>query len=399
MKLLFVQGGSRWKLDTDGNVYTDSNFNEHIWNRYRQFCDHLTVILRGESKIYSVEEAQKNFNFYNIRKSSFVVLPDIYRPLKNIASFSKRKEIKEKIENEVKNSDKLVIRSLGNIYTNTALKFARKYNKTYLVEVTGFAWESLWYHSFHGKLVAWFKEQQYKHLMRDVDYAVYVTNEALQKRYPARGIMLGCSDVELPELKEVILENRLKKIKSHCGRYIIGTAAFLDVGWKGQRYVIEAIKQLKDAGIDNYEYELIGAGSGNGLRKMIKELGMEDRIRILGALPHDKVFEWMDNIDIYIQSSFMEGLCRSIVEAMSRACPVICSDVGGNYELASKKCLFKKGNSDALAKILRMIDAEWMVNEAGRSFEKAYEYQSEILEKRRNAFYSEFVSGNNIISH
>lgn len=50
--------------------------------------------------------------------------------------------------------------------------------KPYLVEVTGFAWESLWYHSLHGKFVAGFKENQYKRLMKNVKYGVYVTNEA-----------------------------------------------------------------------------------------------------------------------------------------------------------------------------------------------------------------------------
>lgn len=80
----------------------------------------------------------------------------------------------------------MIIRSLGNIYTNTALKYAQKYHKPYLVEVTGFAWESLWYHSLHGKFVAGFKEKQYKRLIKNVKYGVYVTNEALQKDIHAK---------------------------------------------------------------------------------------------------------------------------------------------------------------------------------------------------------------------
>lgn len=69
---------------------------------------------------------------------------------------------------------------------------------------------------------------------------------------------------------------------------------------------------------------------------------LEDCVSILGAKPHSEVFSWLDSIDIYVQPSFMEGLCRSIVEAMSRACPVICTNVGGNYELVSSDCLFEK---------------------------------------------------------
>lgn len=391
MNLLFIQGGSRWKFDNEGNVYTDSNFNEHVWDRYRALCDHLTVILRREETIYTVDEARKRFNPYDFSKSSYIALPDIYRPIKNVISYSKRRVVEKTISEEIKKADRIIVRSLGNIYTNTAVKYAEEYNKPFLVEVTGFAFESMWYHSFHGKLVAIPKEIQYKHLMKGVDYALYVTNKALQKRYPARGKMIGCSDVELPEIDESLLENRLEKVRSHSGRYVLGTAAFLDVGWKGQKYVIKALRYLRDLGIDKFEYEMAGAGTGKELSELIKKMNMEDRVRIIGALPHEHIFSWLEHIDIYIQSSFMEGLCRSIVEAMSTACPVICSDVGGNNELVDRNCLFKKGNYMDLAKKLEEVDDDWAEKQSITNFEKVHEYSKEILEKKRYDFYQQFM--------
>ena len=164
MKLLFIQGGSRWKFDTDGNVYTDSNFNEHIWNRYRKYCDDLTVILRREQNVYSSHEAKKRFNQFDTNQSSAIALPDLYRPVTNSLNISIRVHIEKMIAKEVKRTDKIIIRSLGNIYTNTALKYAKKYHKSYLVEVTGFVRDSLWYHSLHGKFLAWPKELQYRQL-------------------------------------------------------------------------------------------------------------------------------------------------------------------------------------------------------------------------------------------
>lgn len=50
MRLLFVQGGSRWKFDINGCVYTDINFNENVWKRYRNYGDELVVALRRETK-------------------------------------------------------------------------------------------------------------------------------------------------------------------------------------------------------------------------------------------------------------------------------------------------------------------------------------------------------------
>ena len=69
MNLLFIQGGSRWKKDRNGNFYTDANFTEEIWNRYRKYCEHLTVILRMEKKEYSVEEAENRFNYFDSNNS------------------------------------------------------------------------------------------------------------------------------------------------------------------------------------------------------------------------------------------------------------------------------------------------------------------------------------------
>ena len=67
------------------------------------------------------------------------------------------------------------------------------------------------------------------------------------------------------------------------------------------------------------------------------------------------MFKFYENIDVYIQPSYQEGLCRSIVEAMSKACPVVCSDAGGNYELIQEEFIFHKGNSKALQKKIEYI--------------------------------------------
>lgn len=392
MNLLFIQGGSRWKFDSNNNVYTDSNFNEKIWSRYKGYCENLTVILRYDTKIYSEDYAKEVFNKFPVDLARYVSIIDLYRPALNILKINLRKKIKKEIEKEIKAADKVIIRSLGNIYTNTAIKYAMKYNKPYIVEVTGFAWESLWYHSFRGKVVAIFKEFQYKRLMKKVEYATYVTNEALQKRYPCKGIYLGCSDVELLDINEDILLKRINKINNIKDKIIIGTAAFLDVRWKGQEYVIKAIAKLKNEGIDNFEYHIIGSGTGTYLKKIIKQLNVEDRVKIIGSLSHEKVYEWMDSIDIYIQPSFSEGLCRSIVEAMSRACPIICSNVGGNYELIEKKCLFKKGNYNQLSNILKnMINKKELIIQAKRNFNKSKEYDKEILDFKRDKFYIDFI--------
>lgn len=392
MKLLFIQGGSRWKFDVDGNIYTDSNFSERVWNRYGKLCNTLTVILRRESTIYENNVARSRFNQFDSKKYRYIALADLYRPTKNLLDITKRREVIKIIEEEVKNSDRIIIRSLGNIYTNTALKMARKYNKQYLVEVTGFVFESFWYHSLKGKFTAMYQDFRYRRLMKEVPYAIYVTNQALQERYPCNGKSLGCSDVELDKIDSTILKNRENRINNQQKVITLGTAAFLDVNWKGQKYVIEAIAKLKEKGIDCFRYQMIGVGTGESLIKLAEKLGVLDYVSVIGTLPHDKVFSWLDQIDIYVQPSFQEGLCRSIVEAMSRACPVVCTKVGGNYELASDEYLFKKGDSSQLAeKLSRLMDQEEQLKEANRSFEIAKKFDKNELDRKRDEFYQIFM--------
>lgn len=390
MKLLFIQGGSRWKFDDKGNAYTDANFNENIWNRYRAYCDELTVILKKEETIYKEEVARCRYNRFDTKKSKLIALPDIYRPVYQFLNIKYRRIINENIEKAVKEADAIIIRSIGTYYTNTALKYVRQYKKPYLVEETGFSFEALWYQSLLGKFAAIPNEITTKALMKDVPWAIYVTNEALQKRYPCKGNSLGCSDVEII-IDEYALEKRLKKDSNE--RIILGTAAFLDVGWKGQIYVIRALAKLKKKGLSNFEYQLIGAGTGKMLQAEAQKLGIADQVRIIGALPHEKVFDWLDNIDVYVQTSFMEGLCRSIIEAMSRGCPVLCTDVGGNYELVEKKCLMDKGNVMSIAqKIEMMIDEEFRREQSKRNFEASKQYEMSYLNDKRNSFYKEFLS-------
>lgn len=392
MNILFIQGGSRLKGTHDGRWYTDANFTPEVWLRYMRLCDHLTILIRREEKIYDVEEAEKRFNAIpSDGKVEVIALKDITVPKTNIINPLVRKSIKDVIYGAVRKADKCIIRS-ASFYTGICMEACLKYGKPYLFEVTGFAFEGMSHHSLLGKLSAQHFENLTKRLAANADSAIYVTEEALQKRYPCKK-MLGCSDVVLLPVDEKVLETRLKKISEKTPGDIIriGTAAFLDVKWKGQHNVIRAIAELKKKGITNIQYEMIGIGRGLHLIKLIEELDISDQVKILGARPHNEVFNWLDGIDVYVQPSYQEGLCRIIVEAMSRACPVICSNTGGNYELIDREFIFKCGDYNELANLLQKMSNN-MEEQARRNFERSKHYQKVKLDTKRNDFLREFVN-------
>ena len=110
-------------------------------------------------------------------------------------------------------------------------------------------------------------------------------------------------------------------------------------------------------------------------------------MKIIGQIPHDEVFSWLKNIDVYIQPSDTEGLCRAIIEAMSVACPCIVSDAGGNPELINRKYVFKKGNYHELAEcLLMLLNKSELIKEAECNFRNSRNFNKELLEQRRKQF-------------
>lgn len=394
MKLLFVQGGTRLKKDEKGNYYTDGNLNNYVWNRYKNYCDELLILLRSEEKTYTEEEAKKNFNELDSTNSKVIEMPDLMRPKKRFFSISWRKKVSKIIEQAVLECDKAIIRSAHNFYTLTTIKYCKKYNKPYLIEVAGYAFDGYWGHGdLYGKIVAVPYELLAKKAMREAKYCVYVTNYSLQKTYKCNGKTLGCSDVELKQRDDSILADRITKIMEKCDeKIILGTIGWVNLKVKGQHDVIKVLNSLKNIGINNFEYQLVGLGDHTYLDKLIKKYKLENNVKILGPKPHEEIFDWLKGIDIYIQPSYQEGLCRAVVEAMSMACPIIVSNAGGNPELANSKYVFKKGSKHELKRMLSNITIDELKKEAKRSFNLSKEYEKEVLDKKRDKFYKEFIN-------
>jgi len=235
---------------------------------------------------------------------------------------------------------------------------------------------------------------QMKKSVRDAPFSIYVTNQFLQKRYPTHGESISCSDVALQEFDDKILINRLNKIRNRGknDNIIIGTTAAVDVRYKGQQYVIHALGKLKKRGIINFKYQLVGGGDQSYLKSIAKKYGVIDQIEFLGAMPHGKVINWLDNIDIYIQPSLTEGLPRALIEAMSRGVLAIGSDAGGIPELLDDKYIVRNisKNVDNISDILESINKKSMETQAKRNFEESKKYDRERIEKNRKDFFEKF---------
>ncbi len=108
---------------------------------------------------------------------------------------------------------------------------------------------------------------------------------------------------------------------------------------------------------------LVAAGVGElreGLEARARELGVGDRVRFPGKVPHDDVGWWMSAGDVFVLPSLSEGLPTVVCEAMNCGRPVVATAVDGTPEIVrdgETGILIPTGDAPALAAALaRVLD-------------------------------------------
>ena len=102
---------------------------------------------------------------------------------------------------------------------------------------------------------------------------------------------------------------------------------------KAQHILIEACAQLVNHGID-VSCEIIGEGpKREPLECLIKELGLENKVTLLGAKYHKEVLASYGSADMFVMTSITEGMPLVLMEAMNAGLPVIAPGICGIPEL------------------------------------------------------------------
>lgn len=385
MKLVFIHSGEKVKRDTAGTLYTDGSYNAEVWKMYLKVFSSITIVMREDKIIYSEAEAKQKFNIIPSENITYIPIPNLSESLKSYINLKLRQECKRVVADAIDGADAVIVRIPGIYY---AIDYAKKKGKPCLAEVVGCPFDSLWNHSLKGKVLAPLSYIDMKKGIKKVHNLIYVTDEFLQRRYHSSGNSIGCSDVRLMELDEDRLENRIKNIANGTGeKIIIGTASGLSAKYKGQQYVIKTLGKLKKKGINCFEYQIAGNGDTSYLESVIKKYDVQDRVNFVGSIPHDKIFNWYEEIDIYVQPSKLEGLPRALIEAMSCGVPCVGSNVGGIPELLEQEVMFEKGSIKEIQDILlKMRDSEFRIKQAKKCFDKSKKYQTKSLEQIRINF-------------
>ncbi len=374
MRILFT---SEAVVEICNGKYHESNSNTFI-ERYSYFGD---VVFASYQKRVRVS-GQSVLNIEGVQFEFFFKETSLIGKIRNgRVNDTHMKECAKNVD--------IVVAHLPSPIGMRAIKYAKQYHKPYFIAVVGCAWDAYWNYNIKGKLIALPSFLSMRRVVKNARYALYVTQSFLQGRYPCPGITVGCSNVEISKPSVTVLDNRIQKIESLTDKDSINivTVAAVNVRYKGQEFVIRALEKLKKQHGRKYHYYLIGGGDNSFLMNLSTKLGVNEYVHFIGSVPHEKVAEYLDNMDVYIQPSKQEGLPRALVEAMSRALPAFGSTTAGIPELLENDCIFSNGNVNEIVSLLEHISTDRLKELAKRSYTKSLEYTTDVLSLRRKNFF------------
>lgn len=100
---------------------------------------------------------------------------------------------------------------------------------------------------------------------------------------------------------------------------------------KGHRIVLEAV-----AALPGVTLWIVGGGPDQAaLAGRIAELGIGDRVRLCGTLPHDSLPDLLAAADVMALASSSEGLANAWVEALASGTPIVIPDAGAAREVVT----------------------------------------------------------------
>lgn len=380
MNLIFITE-ARFYITHNGNYYADDmSYNNFLWNRYLNEFNEVYVVARVFNSTAVFDES---FRVDNVRFLSLPAFEDIISFGKNYFS------IKKKMNSYINKDSTIIIRG-GGALGYTASRICKKKNLFYGIEVIGDPYEvfapGVIRHPLRIVLRYFFTYIQ-KKVVKGAVAGIYVTRNALQKRYPTseKAFVSYASDVFLDDANPILEPKKLKVFKE-INLISIGS---LDQMYKSPDILIKAIKILVSKGI-NVKLTWLGKGKyQKDMEDLTRNLEIEDRVKFAGSVSSSEVTKYLDDADVFLLVSRTEGLPRAMVEAMSRGLPCIGTNVGGIPELLQKESLVDVESPEQICeKVQFFLNNKDAANiQAKINLENSKEFSFERLNSKRIHFY------------
>lgn len=380
----------------DGQVWVKTIYGYDFWKRYLEVFDEVRVAAR----VRDVEKIEEKMLLASGDRVEFFPLPQ-YRGAKEY--IQRYISIKKAVHNVARDCSHAIFRIPSPI-ANLIQREVLRVRIPWATEIVNDPWDNFAPGAFKSVFRPIYRlhfSYQVKKYAKKANGASYVTQFALQRRYPSYARLHGedkwhfesyYSSIDLsPDYfwqGRDYLENKKEYIIVHVNSCVTDMS-------KGHDVVIRIVKKLRGQGL-NVKAKFVGDGpKRNDFEKYAKEQGVKDYVYFTGLLSSSKeVRNELINSDILIFPTIGEGLPRTVIEAMAVGLPCLSTPVNGIPELLDKEYLFEQQDVDGFAgKALEILtDTRKYTEAVNTNLLKAQEYVRSALQKRRVDFYSKLKS-------
>ena len=206
--------------------------------------------------------------------------------------------------------------------------------------------------------------------------------------YKATNI-LESSDVEII-LDQRNLSNRINRLSaSELTEINLGMIGNYESKYKGYETAFRALELVRNKSSVIFQIYIVGGGDKKKLLELANKYNVLDLIHFEGVKDHPHgIYEWLYEVDIFLQPSEAEGLPRSLIEAMSSGCACIGSNVGGIPELLDSNNLIEPKDYLGLSmRIISLSKRSTLIMNSNKNFHKAKEFDYHQLKKKKLEFY------------
>lgn len=173
-----------------------------------------------------------------------------------------------------------------------------------------------------------------------------------------------------------------KKFKER--EYLVGYVGRLSEE-KGVLNFVNAIPEIMKKR-DDLEFLIGGDGQlRDEIEKYVNKENLNDKIKLLGWIPHDKLTDYLNELKLLILPSYTEGLPNIMLEAMACGTPVLATPVGAIPEIikdGETGFIMENNSPECIAKnVMRALkhpDMERIVESAKVLVEREYTYEAAV---------------------
>ncbi len=174
-------------------------------------------------------------------------------------------------------------------------------------------------YQYPAKIVARM-QQEFEAVDLILSASSFVTRSFLAMGFPESKLVTIPYGIEIPK---TLSQAKPKKVNKRFRVLCVATITFR----KGQRYLIEAIKNLKQ---QNIEIELVLVGNKDKqYMQVLKSKQLDQYFDHIAHVDNDKILDFMSQFDLFVLPTLEEGFSVVITEALAINVPVVTTKNSG----------------------------------------------------------------------